>query len=95
METLNLTIDESGLDFNLAKRMADSAADEKIDEPILLSWYDKPRDIESPAGVSECHIGCSVRGCVDYAANRGGTLTVDINNGMYLFCYMPMSAWAG
>ena len=93
MQTLNLDYAET-LDFIRAKQLADSVAGVLVDEPMLLSWYDRQRDIESPAGVSECHVGCEVRGCVDYARHRGGALCVDINRGEYLFCYRPLGEFA-
>lgn len=78
------------LSFATAKRLADDAAEVLLAEPVLLSWYDRVRDIESPAGVNECHKHCSTPGYVDYAANRGGTLVVDIGAGEYVFCYRPL-----
>ena len=94
METLHIRWEGATLGFSAAKRLADGAAEVLLQEPILLSWYDKLRDVESPAGVSECHSQCDVPGCVDYAANRGGTLLVDIDGGNYLFCYRPLGEFS-
>jgi hypothetical protein len=82
------------LDFNQAKRLADALAAERVDEPLLLSWYDRARDLESPAGVNECHRHCATPGFVAYAANRGGVLLVDVAHGAYVFCYRPLGEFA-
>lgn len=94
METLHVQWDGPALAFAPAKRLADAAAEALLQEPLLLSWYDRQRDIESPAGVSECHSHCETRGCVDYAASRGGRLLVDIGHGSYLFCYRPLGEFS-
>lgn len=82
------------LDFNQAKRLADAAAAARLDAPLLLSWYDRARELESPAGVGECHRGCATPGFIDYAASRGGTLVVEVADGAYVFCYRPLGEFA-
>jgi hypothetical protein len=94
MQTLKVVWDAPGLEFTAAKRLADAAAGALLEEPLLLSWYDRQRDIESPQGVSECHRGCEVPGVVDYATSRGGALVVDINQAGFLFCYRPLGEFA-
>lgn len=58
---------------------------------MLLSWYDRERDLESPAHASECHEGCTTRGFWDYALNRGGDLAVDFDGGRFMFCFRPLA----
>jgi hypothetical protein len=53
-----------------------------------LSWYDRERDLESPAGVSECHVGCATKGSWDYALNRGARLAVEFDSGRVFFCFL-------
>ena len=55
---------------------------------MLLSWYDRERDLESPAGVSECHEGCATKGSWDYALNRGARLAVEFDAGRFFFCFL-------
>lgn len=90
MDTLRVEWNGAALGFERAKRLADGIAGALLEEPILLSWYDRPRDIELPAGVNECHRHCATPGYVAYAANRGGALAVDIAAGEYVFCYRPL-----
>lgn len=76
------------LDFSAAKRLADAIASHILtEEAILLSWYDRERNYESPAHVSECHQNCETPGYWDYALNRGGELVIDIEAGKFVFCY--------
>lgn len=77
-------------DFDAAIRRASAVADELLGENMLLSWYDRERDLESPAHASECHEGCAIRGYWDYALNRGATLAVDFDGGRFVFCFRPM-----
>ncbi len=90
MKTLHLDADELGLDFNACLKLAEAAAEHLLGEAMLLSFWDRERNLESPAGVSECHQGCAVPGWVDYAANRGGTLMVDFGRGRFVFCFRPL-----
>lgn len=77
-------------DFNDALKCALATADELLGENMLLSWYDRERDMESPAHAGECHEGCQMRGYWDYALNRGATLAVDFDGGRFVFCFRPL-----
>lgn len=89
MKTLRLDSAELGLDFNAALKLATAIAQQQLDdETMLLSWYDRERDLESPAGVSECHVGCATKGSWDYALNRGARLVVDFDSGRFYFCFL-------
>jgi hypothetical protein len=94
MKTHRITSPEITSDFNAAIKRATAIADEHLGDNMLLSWYDRERDIESPAHVSECHEGCAIKGFWDYALNRGGTLAVDFDGGRFVFCFMPLGDFA-
>jgi hypothetical protein len=51
---------------------------------------DRDRDVESPQHVSECHAESAVPGYVDYGINHGATLMVDIEDGRFVFFYLPV-----
>lgn len=76
--------------FDAALRLADSEAHTRLAEPMLLSWYDRDRDLESPRGVSECHSCGGVPGYVDYGLHHGATLKVDIGQGRFVFFYLAV-----
>ena len=89
MKTLRLDTVELGLDFNAALKLATAIAEQRLgEETMLLSWYDRERDLESPAGVSECHQGCAIKGSWDYAKNRGARLAVEYDSGRFYFCFL-------
>ena len=89
MKTLHLNSHELDLDFNAALKLAGVIARQHLsDDTMLLSWYDRERDLESPAGVSECHEGCATKGSWDYALNRGARLAVAFDSGGFFFCFL-------
>ena len=84
----------SPLDFDAAIERANEVANELLGENMLLSWYDRERDLESPAHASECHEGCPTKGYWDYALNRGAALAVDFDDGRFVFCFRPLEEFA-
>lgn len=88
MRTLRIDAAEWPLDFEQRLRLAAAVADGLLGDAMLLSWYDRDRDLESPRGVSECHEACASKGAIDYAANRGADLVVDFEDGRYVFCFL-------
>lgn len=94
MKTLHLDADELGLGFDACLKLAEAAAEHLLGEAMLLSFYDRERNLESPHGVSECHFQCSTPGWVDYAENRGGTLMANFNQGRFVFCFRPLGDFA-
>ncbi|MDP3686032.1 MAG: AF1514 family protein [Sulfurimicrobium sp.] len=77
-------------DYRTAMRLAETEARARLGECMLLSWYDRDRDFESPQHAGECHQGSAVPGYVDYALYRGATLMVDIEDGRFVFFYLPL-----
>lgn len=90
MQTLHLDATELDLDFEARLKLANVIARHLLGEAMLLSFWDRDRGLESPAGVSECHVGCATPGWQDYAENRGGTLMVNFERGRHVFCYRPL-----
>jgi hypothetical protein len=89
VKTLHLHTAELELDFNAALKLATAIAAQQLgEETMLLSWYDRERDLESPAGVSECHEGCATKGSWDYALNRGARLALEFDAGRFYFCFL-------
>ena len=78
---------DSNLEFTKAKDMAKRAAQEICDDPMLLSWY------QGDTGESYPNIECG-RGdqpaWIVYAESRGGDITIDINEGQYIFIYLSL-----
>lgn len=77
-------------DYRQAMSLANEEADARLGQHLLLSWYDRDRDFESPQHTSECHEDSATPGYVLYGVNRGATLKVDIEGGRFVFFYMPI-----
>jgi len=77
-------------DYLQAMKIANKEAENEIGEHMLLAWYDKDRDFESPQHASECHINSPIPGYIDYALFHGATLKVDIEQGRFVFFYLPI-----
>lgn len=77
-------------DYLAAMELAKEEAGKHMDDFMLMSWYDRDRDFESPQHASECHEGCAVPGYVDYGINHGATLKVDIEKGRFVFFFTPI-----
>ena len=76
--------------YLVAMDLAKSEAEARLGENMLLSWYDRDRDFESPQHASECHQDSAVPGYVDYGIYHGATLCVDIEQGRFVFFFMPV-----
>ena len=87
-----MTPDPMPADYREAMRLAAKTADEAIGEHMLISWYDRDRDFESPQHASECHQDSAVPGYVDYGLNHGARLKVDIGEGRFVFFFMPLDS---
>jgi hypothetical protein len=77
-------------DYLEGMELANREAETRLGEYMLLSWYDRDRDFESPQHASECHQHSAVPGYVDYGVYHGATLKVDIEQGRFVFFYLPV-----
>lgn len=71
-------------------KQANDEASHRMGGHMMLSWYDRDRDFESPQHSSECHQASAVPGYVDYGLSHGATLMVDIEDGRFVFFYAPV-----
>ena len=78
MKVVRVTADLTALQFSAQQAAADEVARRELGTPMLLSWYDAIRDIESPNGVSECSEAAPDVGVRRYSASRGGSLEVEL-----------------
>ena len=77
-------------DYMQAMKLANEEAEKRIGEHMLLAWYDRDRDFESPQHASECHVNSAIPGYIDYALYHGATLKIDIEHGRFIFFYLPI-----
>ena len=87
---LELSPDPKLNDYIQAMELANNEAEKNIGEHMLLAWYDRDRDFESPQHASECHVNSTIPGYIDYALYHGATLKIDIEDGRFIFFYLPI-----
>ena len=82
---IKLKIANADLDFEEAKELSKQRAKETGTDPMLLSWY------QGKTGDSYPNLECGPGdkpAWITYAESRGGDLTIDINEGQYVFIYL-------
>ena len=90
IEIVKLSPDLPLADYLAAMQLANEQADRRFEDHMLLSWYDRDRDFESPQHASECHQDGSIPGYVDYGIHHGARLMVYIEQGRFVFFYLPV-----
>lgn len=90
IQVLELAPANSPADYQDAMQLANNEAQQRLGETMLISWYDRDRDFESPQHASECHLDSAIPGYVDYGMSHGAKLMVDIEQGRFIFFYMPL-----
>lgn len=78
------------VDYLAATQVANAEAEKRLGDYMLISWYDQDRDFESPQHSSECHENSAIPGYVDYGLYHGATLKIDIEQGRFVFFYLPV-----
>ncbi|MCU7834788.1 MAG: AF1514 family protein [gamma proteobacterium symbiont of Taylorina sp.] len=87
VEIVDFTADVQIDDYQAAMQRANQIAEEKLEDYMLLSWYDRDRDFESPQHSSECHENSAIPGYVDYGIYHGACLKIDFEKGRFVFFY--------
>jgi len=77
-------------DYIEAMEMAKEEAAHHMDDWLLMSWYDRDRDFESPQHATESDEECAVPGYVEYGISHGATLKIDIETGRFVFFFTPV-----
>ena len=86
-ETIKLTIDEADLDFNTARDRAKAKALAINRNAMQLAWYND----QTGQGFPDYDCGPGDRPPWQvFADSRGGNLTIDVNDGTFIFIYLTM-----
>ncbi|MFZ5774878.1 MAG: AF1514 family protein [Thermodesulfobacteriota bacterium] len=73
-----------------AMSLAREEASRRFAEYLLISWYDRDRDFESPPNTTECPHACEKNGYILYALSHGARLKVDVEDGRFVFFFTPV-----
>ncbi|MCW8889654.1 MAG: AF1514 family protein [Sedimenticola sp.] len=87
---VNLEPEPPPVDYREAMAIANQEAERLIGQHMLLSWYDRDRDFESPQHASECHANSAIPSYVDYALYRGASLRITFEQDRFVFFYLPI-----
>lgn len=90
IERIELDPEPALADYRAAMELANRQAGWRLGDNMLLSWYDRDRDFESPQHSSECHQDSATPGYVDYGVHHGAKLMIDIHRGRFVFFYLPL-----
>ena len=90
VEIVELTPAPPLADYMQAMKLADTEVKKHYEDSMLIAWYDRDRDFESPQHASECHVNSAIPGYIDYALYHGATLKIDIESGRFIFFYLSI-----
>ena len=79
-------------DYRKAMQAANRRAQKAIGDNMLVSWYDRDRDFESPQYKNESHTDSAFPRYIDYGLSHNASLVVDIENGRFVFIYMKLDS---
>lgn len=85
-----LTPKKSPADYLEAMELAKEVAGRHLDDYMLMSWYDRDRDFESPQHATESDAPSATPGYVYYGISHGATFKVDIEQGRFVFFFTPV-----
>jgi hypothetical protein len=78
-------------DYREAMELANREALTQLGEVILLSWYDRDREFESPQHAALHRQNSDLPGYMDYGIRKGARLMIDIHMGRFIFFYLPVT----
>ena len=90
IEIVELTPNPAVADYNEAAALAKAEAEERFAEYMLISWYDRDRDYESPPNTSERGDEFPKDGYIYYGLSHDAKLKVDIEQGRFVFFFTPV-----
>lgn len=90
VEVVTLRPDPEPADYRDAMRLAETEAAARLGEAMLLSWYDRDLDFESPQHTSHCDRPGAILGYVNFGLSHGARLKVDIGQGRFVFFFLPL-----
>lgn len=90
VKTIKIQSEKTLNGYQEAVVLAKNAANKHFEDPMLISWYDRDRDFESPPNTTEQADGSKKTGYIVYGLNHGAKLKIDVENGRFVFFFAPM-----
>ena len=76
--------------YEEAMVLAKAEAVKRFEDYMLVSWYDRDRNFESPSNAGGCLDGCEESCYIVYGLNHGAKLKVDVEGGRFVFFLSPV-----
>lgn len=90
IDEVTLHPEDKVADYQEAMQMAKEEAETRLGDYMLMSWYDRDRDYESPPNTTEKPGDGPKDGYIHYGLNHGATLKIDIEDGRFVFFFAPV-----
>ncbi|MGW8247783.1 MAG: AF1514 family protein [Acidiferrobacterales bacterium] len=90
LKVLHVAEAEPFANYHAAMKVAHRRAQKTIGDSMLVSWYDRDRDIESPKKSGEPPPDSVIPGYINYGLSHEASLVVDVENGRFVFIYMEV-----
>ncbi len=90
IEVISLCPAKRVKDYQEAVLLAKEQAAQRFAEYMLVSWYDRDRDFESPPNTTETQGDYLKNGYINYGLHHGAQLKVDIEAGRFVFFFTPV-----
>lgn len=85
MQKIKISVEGIVLDFDHAKKVAETICKTQTEDTFLISWNDKLRNLHSP-----CCLKCEIKGTPaweKYGISHGGRFRISINSDDYVFIF--------
>jgi len=92
LRVLRISEDNPLRDYYAAMKVANHKAQKTIGDNMLISWYDRDRDYESPQHSGERHPDRAIPGYIDHGLKQEASLVVDIEDGRFVFFYTKVNS---
>ena len=89
VEVVSLHPENGVTDYQQALTLAEIEAGKRFAEYMLVSWYDRGRNFESPPHSTES-CGNEKDGYIHYGLSHEAKLMVEIEDGRFVFFYTPV-----
>jgi len=90
IEIISLRPEAGVKDYQEAVALAKEQAEKRFEDYMLVSWYDRDRDFESPPNTTETSVESPKNGYIHYGLSHGAKLKVDIEEGRFVFFFSPV-----
>ena len=79
-------------DYFAAMKLANRRAQKSIGDNMLVCWYDRDRDVESPRRSIESYLDTEIPGYIEFGLKQEASLVIDVEDGRFVFFYSKINS---